>query len=519
VLTVLESQAAKSIATRPLNRSPGSRESLRKAKSWLENCLARHDHSRELRESQSRNLMPTRVIHVGSADSDTVCVEDKGKQEVGAYAALSYCWGEKAQNNLTTTRNTLSERQKGIAFDQLPKTIQDAITTTRALGLKYLWVDALCIIQDDENDKSKEIAKMSQTYMSATVTISAARATHCDEGFLHERDLQEAYINVFQLLWHVDAEHTDLQTVFCAEGDIQLSRKDPLDSRAWTMQEHELSPRLLRFGEAQLIWSCADWDLVDGGSTGNDQGSGRTGVDGDLDNWRQKVEKYTARSISNPEDRLSAFGAIAEQYGKVYWRARPGDYLAGLWKQGLPSLLLWSIPTERTSELAAPEDYKNASPTWSWHHAPCAVEYLGTVGSQDDTPSLQIERCGTVPATVAKYGRVVRGWLLTRGYMQEVHWSGRSFWISEPGDLDGIASITVKWDMAPERTDDVLFCCLEVIEEGLADSYGLVLTAVRRHTFRRVGCFQSSRREASKTRASDSERWLRKTDRRRITIV
>ncbi|KAK8105047.1 HET-domain-containing protein [Apiospora kogelbergensis] len=212
-------------------------------------------------------LGPTRVIHIPPDITDTVYLKDTSDREVRSYAALSYCWGGEERNKLKTTRATLTERQRGIEYRQLPKTLQDAITVARDLGLLYLWIDALCIIQDDDHDKATEIARMSQVYRGASLTISASRAAHCDEGFLHKRDLEAQYLDVYQLTWREGSQQSHSQNVFCSELPYYYCEIDPIDARAWTMQEHRLARRLLRFGSGQLAWRCEQrkYIEVDGG--------------------------------------------------------------------------------------------------------------------------------------------------------------------------------------------------------------------------------------------------------------
>ena len=88
---------------------------------------------------------------------------------------------------MTLTTLTMTDMLCGVATSTLPATIQDAIIVTRKLGLRYLWVDALCIFQDSTSDKDAEIAKMDQIYQNARLTISAASAEKCQDGFLAPR--------------------------------------------------------------------------------------------------------------------------------------------------------------------------------------------------------------------------------------------------------------------------------------------------------------------------------------------
>jgi Heterokaryon incompatibility protein (HET) len=97
------------------------------------------------------------------------------------FVALSYVWGENTQSLLLTRANENSlvrERPGGSTFEleNLPKTVADALTLVRMLGIRYLWVDALCIVQDSDHDKQVQISSMGEIYQNAALTIVAARA-------------------------------------------------------------------------------------------------------------------------------------------------------------------------------------------------------------------------------------------------------------------------------------------------------------------------------------------------------
>jgi hypothetical protein len=104
--------------------------------------------------------------------------------QVGTYAALSYCWGTKG--NLTTTKDTLDPFTTEIPAVKIPATLKDAIQIAKSLGYQYLWIDALCIIQDDELDWQRESGRMAQVYGNADLVIAASSAKDSPEGFLKQ---------------------------------------------------------------------------------------------------------------------------------------------------------------------------------------------------------------------------------------------------------------------------------------------------------------------------------------------
>ncbi|EEU41745.1 uncharacterized protein NECHADRAFT_8553, partial [Fusarium vanettenii 77-13-4] len=135
---------------------------------WLFNCLTNHPKcsSKGICES------PVRLLKLGQ-DESTVCLVPNHQNF--RYAALSYCWGADQEYKLIQARLTAYHASIDVA--SLPKSVQDAIKVARSLdGISYIWIDSLCIIQDDDDDKGSQLAKMGDIYRGGTVTISAASA-------------------------------------------------------------------------------------------------------------------------------------------------------------------------------------------------------------------------------------------------------------------------------------------------------------------------------------------------------
>jgi hypothetical protein len=145
-------------------------------------------------------VRPGRVLEVG-ADKDLsvrlMNFADIEPKREAKYLALSYCWGKSGEQKGQCTRVKINDLQQGVLMRELPQTVQDAIQTARQLGFKYLWVDRLCIVQDDPDDKRIEIRKMSDIYANAHLVISAASAGDSDQAFIHDRKRSEAYGNIW----------------------------------------------------------------------------------------------------------------------------------------------------------------------------------------------------------------------------------------------------------------------------------------------------------------------------------
>lgn len=146
------------------------------AAQWIANCIEHHERC----PSPGLPSLPTRVVFVGSDDTEPHLYITCG--EHARYAALSHCWGSEDKSPPRTTHKTLNRRLSGMSFGELPKTFQDAVTITRRLGLQYLWIDSLCIIQDSQSDWEAEAANMATVYQNAYVTIAAEAASNSQEG-------------------------------------------------------------------------------------------------------------------------------------------------------------------------------------------------------------------------------------------------------------------------------------------------------------------------------------------------
>jgi len=168
----------------------------------------------------------------------------------GKFVALSHQWGSFTQHRkFCTYKKNFEALQRGIRVTELPKTFYDAVVVTRNLGVQYLWIDSLCIIQDDAEDWEKESTLMEQVYSSAYVTIAASCASGTDDGFLKKRP-ERQYVTItttagtpYYLCEAIDDFSTDVD-----HGE--------LNSRGWVLQERALSRRTIYFTEKQSYWEC-----------------------------------------------------------------------------------------------------------------------------------------------------------------------------------------------------------------------------------------------------------------------
>jgi len=367
------------VPRRPLVTDVAGPVAVSTAKSWIEECHAVHGEC----YFNGNSVLPTRVIDVGgdsSAQSVRLHITDLASGERGVYTVLSYCWG--GPQPVVATVASLESLKAGILISALPQTIQDAIEITRKLAFRYLWIDALCIIQDSTEDKEKEIQKMGQIYKDAALTIAASASTGVAQGFLRlDRSLDKF------CAFDLDLDLTDGKRgkVFLTKHDI-FEPKHPLDKRGWTLQEFLLSPRILSFSHKELFWHCQTANLrtiTESNVRYNFRpmrlppdifkrqllargSSAKMGSKDRVQLWIEIVEHYTERSLTDPEDRLHALAGITSEL-KQLWH---DECLFGLWKQTLVELLLWS--PQATLETRWRLD---RAPSWSWASLDCPIGF------------------------------------------------------------------------------------------------------------------------------------------------
>jgi hypothetical protein len=298
------------------NPNPDSPEAWQKIEKWMQNC----SHHGKCLPIQYRGL-PRRVIDVRSP-VPKLCsnLEFEGK-----YTTLSYCWGGEQKLKLTT--QNLSRYAIQLPLEDLPQTIQDSINITRKLEIQYLWIDSLCIVQDDPDEISQEISRMGDIYRNCTLTIVAASARTADEGFLKPRNSGD---NLLRLPFFPYGNMDELETPFIksdieravtlskVQGRNSYFKDNPIESRGWTLQERLFSPRMLIYSTTNLRWLCNSVEDYDGGHPdllGTHDLSGFSLLRSSANKaqrWHFIVSEFSRRELTNPHDKFPAIAAIAE---------------------------------------------------------------------------------------------------------------------------------------------------------------------------------------------------------------
>jgi hypothetical protein len=285
---------------------------------------------------------------------------------MGRYACLSHCWGSNPL--LRTTTANFEEHKAGISFNLLPKTFRDAIIVARKLDIQYIWIDSLCIIQDSKDDWERESANMAAIYQNCCITIAASNSRSSMDGcFVVAPEYVSRSVTVSDA---DEIEHVIRVRQILKHGGW------PLLKRGWFFQERLLSPRVLHFGHAELVWECLDRRICEC-SRCTKPGCQETdfilaekhrvrqallsspSADRSLpDHWRELVEIYSSMALTYEKDIFPALSGAASHMQQY----RKSRYTAGLWEDTLLEDLLWQAFDGKTAFRSA----EWRSPTWSW---------------------------------------------------------------------------------------------------------------------------------------------------------
>lgn len=373
-------------------------------------CLSSHDlnglpYRVDSSQRQHLPLLPSRVLDVGTSfivskeDSQvSLRLHTSEPRQRADYVTLSYCWGGKQASMLT--RSNINSYHEGIDINILPQTIQDSVMIVRDLNIRYLWIDALCILQDSPDDVTKQIKIMGDIYSNATLAIAAARSESAEKGFL------DPYHGKPYRTWPDTPGSFEF-----FEPSILSTPPEPLATRAWAFQEEILSRRILYYGSGGITWHCMSssctgknvhpshavdvswtrkrWKSQDTHcirsrrqltksfySKDPDTISKPHEMESILHQWYKSAEDYSSRHLTVATDRLPAIAGIATAFFTLQQQTGQltGTYLAGMWQNDLVSWLAWEkTSTSLATQLISASDIYIA-PTWSWASIPHPVK-------------------------------------------------------------------------------------------------------------------------------------------------
>ncbi|KAI0859060.1 heterokaryon incompatibility protein-domain-containing protein [Xylaria cubensis] len=397
----------------------GDPETLCLARSWFTECCESHDAC----QPKDPCTYPKWIISIHQGQPLRLVKGSRLQLNHRPYATLSHCWGTVCPLKLTA--GSLSNFLSEIPEACLPKTFRDAINIARSFGIEYLWIDSLCIAQDDLNEWQQESMKMADIYQGSTLNIAATGAEDSSIGLHFARD-HRAIQNIEGVSIPLQCTVTKDLYLHVFAGDIYRAgiENSPLVSRGWCLQERFLAPRTLHFAKSQIFWECQKkkrcetfpdgipymyrasnlrpnvvndfarnqkptWFHIhfpDGlelsESARLEKRNGRHFVPQSLaEIWAQCVSIYSRTKLTLQSDKLVAISGVARWIHQQ--TARGGNrnvYLAGLWRENLESQLLWRVVGPRKDEQREDQYYHTKptqylAPTWSWASNNRFVEY------------------------------------------------------------------------------------------------------------------------------------------------
>lgn len=417
------------------------------------------------------------------------------------YMTLSHRWGNSPSIILnSTTAPTLLNCNIPLELlkSSNAKLFRHAMYVTRCLGIRYLWIDSMCIMQDDDSEKAKEIALMGEIYYNSSLNISATDSTSGADGLIFNRDVLKT--SPCQLSVQLPGVDETLDLVAFHNKILVESDEGELNRRGWVLQERILSPRVLHFTKHQVFWECnsllasdirPEGEPIDPTSPSDMRGILSASYSANLPDdtmnalWYDVVRQYSATSLSFSGDRLLAVSALAERYSILSLQS-PAEYVAGIWMAHLPLALVWRrIPqTEAPSIPQQNMNQEQIAPTWSWAALTCAVE---SADMDYLHPNIVVVEIGGIQRrSASQFDGVTSCWLRVRGQMCKVEQGAEA------------ASIEMAWDKPAAdygggaSTLFLLYVAYRSFRSR-RDMRGLVLQRTnKRGQYIRVGAFSTS---------------------------
>jgi hypothetical protein len=289
-------------ADMPFNISTASDASWAVAEGWIRRCFTNHKTCAGVTDNP--HWYPTRLLKI--VGDSVRLIETSEETPTGPYVTLSHCWG-KVQF-LTLKQHNFREFKESIPSDRLPKTFQDAVGIAKRLRVNYIWIDSPCIVQDSEKDWLQEVSLMHKVYSNGYCNIAATGARDSSHGLFVERDIRRLQPSTIDIHWRSGGVNS-FEVVFWEMWKQEVADA-PLNQRAWVVQERLLAPRVLHFGQQQLLYECCEFDACEQYPHGLPPALANTayavfkGLDPNVDGARlRKLSGAAVTSVISPESR------------------------------------------------------------------------------------------------------------------------------------------------------------------------------------------------------------------------
>ncbi|KAI1126511.1 heterokaryon incompatibility protein-domain-containing protein [Nemania abortiva] len=374
--------------------------------------------------------LPHRVLDVGAAGSEVVKVLENCRDQGRRYIALSYCWGGHLP--LKSTTSNISELKNRIPWNELPQVFKDVIYVARMLNVQYVWIDSLCIIQDDKEDWEIEASKMAEYYSQAHLVIACSTSPNPTVPFLAPRDPYWLPVDIKFIDKGGASHNLNIQRLrrlrYMTYTALDHNRDKahehdfgPLSKRAWVWQENALATRIVHYTSHGLVFECKG----DSGVYGEEMAaplpldwiqslpySFAEHSDDAYKQWHGLVKTYSGRDLTFHADKLPAMGGAAAEMSKTL----RSNYVAGLWEKNLLCDLLWYSDiwgVEESGRQPPPTPLNNGSPSWSWASLNGRIGYkFGDEPCSKSRVLATIRDCQIETSKHSKFGQCRGGYIV-----------------------------------------------------------------------------------------------------------
>lgn len=376
-------------------------------------CLWGHS---ECRNAQQLDWFPKRLLYfenTGGALPAIRVIHTEDHLPSGPYIALSHCWGGVQPVRSLTTN--IAAFQQRIEFDHLSAVLQDAVTTARKFGVSYIWIDSLCIIQDDNADWAAHAQQMDRIYENAILVIAAVSSENGMVPFLGPEAPNDRHLRTSKSfdLSDFPGLHGSIRTRNYASARSDLTWfQGPLTGRAWAWQEHVLATRIIHFTQAQCIWECLQsrgsemmGSLEPRADSMKSKLTRPENNESVSDVWLGMIHDYGGRSLTYKKDKLPALSGVAARFQLLF----NTPYYAGLWKSRMVLDLAWENQ-DKLSFVSIPQPSLGGFlPSWSWASIQGPVIYGLDYHFHAGTIKYSVTDVDCEPSTDNPFGEVRQG--------------------------------------------------------------------------------------------------------------